>query len=315
MYKRKKCSMSGCSVIFTPTSGSQKYCKGCSIVAKKNRERLQWRHKERKRNNYKEQIKKCKICGVEFKTYYTSKLYCGSEECETERIRLKNEKIHLTRSHSYLIKKGRRYYKENRKKCCLAKAVKYREDRPEAKPYTPGRVYKYTTKYISDYVEERGYKLLSDTYINSKELIVLLCPEGHEWATTFHNFRDNEETIGCRCMTCYIHNNYVSRFEQSVRNFVETIYYDKIIYNDRTLIKNPITNKFLELDLYFPYLNKAIECDGLYWHSTKDSICRDMIKDSICNDVGITLLRINDKDWYNRDVKPEVINFLSNKCK
>ena len=40
--------------------------------------------------------------------------------------------------------------------------------------------------------------------------------------------------------------------------------------------------------------NIAIEVDGIYWHSSEKSLERDGVKDNLCKDIGITLLRFTD---------------------
>jgi len=71
----------------------------------------------------------------------------------------------------------------------------------------------------------------------------------------------------------------------------------KIVENDRTKLINPNTNRFLELDIWFPQLNKAIECNGVYWHSKNGAIKNDRIKQQLCQQQRIDLLIITDKEW------------------
>lgn len=312
MYKDKKCKMVGCDKLFTPTTGNQKYCKDCKEIAKQAREKIQWRNQSRKRNNYTEHTKVCKFCGTVFITYYKKKISCGSIECERQRVVLKNRYMHARRSKRALRRKGKKYYISNREKCLKAKAVQYRKKHPEAKEYISGKPHLHTIEYIRDYVSERGYTLLSEEYINSKSKIMLRCPYGHKWETTFHCFRDCSGNIGARCMTCYLENNYTSRFELEVRKFVSDIYFGNVQYNNRSIIFNNNTGKFLELDLYFPDQQKAIECDGVYWHSSLEAIQKDQIKDQVCLDLGINLLRVSDDDWKFEETKQRINKFLSN---
>ena len=65
---------------------------------------------------------------------------------------------------------------------------------------------------------------------------------------------------------------------------------------------NPLTGKYLELDVWLPYQNKAIEYNGTYWHSFEDKIVRDKIKKQQCEKLGIELLIVNEEDYmYNKD--------------
>ena len=46
-----------------------------------------------------------------------------------------------------------------------------------------------------------------------------------------------------------------------------------------------------ELDMYIPELNLAIEYDGGAWHKNPE---KDLLKDKLCNDNGISLIRVRD---------------------
>ena len=54
-----------------------------------------------------------------------------------------------------------------------------------------------------------------------------------------------------------------------------------------------------ELDFYFPTLNKAIECNGTYWHSKSVVVQRDKLKENLCKNKNIDLLVIHEDLWYN----------------
>lgn len=292
MYQDKICKMTGCGCVFTPTTGNQKYCLGCRQKAKKEREREQWKERSRKRNGYKEYTRRCKICGKKFTTHYSKKLYCGSDECEEERIRLKNKSYHSKRSKEELKLKGRKYYNNNRDKCLLSKANVYREKNPEAKEYSPGKTVKLTFNEVKEYIESNNYKLLSVNYNNNKELLKLQCPNSHEWYTTFHSFKS-----GSRCMTCYTNNNYVSKPEQDIRDYFENNYPElNVVYNDRSVISPK------ELDFYFPDSKVAVEVCGLYWHgegttNTPKSYHYD--KMMICFENRVRLITIFEDEIYN----------------
>jgi hypothetical protein len=232
MYKDKKCLYDSCENIFTPTTGSQKYCPTCSVKAKQAKDRLRWRERSRKLNNYKEHTKFCEVCGKKFKTFYSKKLYCGSEKCEKVRTSANSVKSEFKRSAKKRIQ------------------TQIRKQEKRVSDLTG----------IHSYFAEYGYEVLDDSeYINSHTgKIRVKCVNGHEWNTTFHNFKDNNN----RCITCYLNNNYTSKLEQKMRDFFEK-YYPNIecVYNDRTVIAPK------ELDLYFPSKNVAVEVCGLYWHS------------------------------------------------
>lgn len=106
------------------------------------------------------------------------------------------------------------------------------------------------------------------------------------------------------CPHCF-NKQTTSRMENDVFNYIKTIYSGKIFRNNRSIIKPK------ELDFWFPELNKAIEFDGKYWH--KDTLEKDSIKNEICKNKGITLLRISELNWLNKNnaVKNQINNFLN----
>ena len=124
-YKEKECSL--CSQLYTPTSPKQKYCSACRVEGRKITDRERDKCRSRKKYNYIEYTRNCKHCGVEFKTHYKKKTYCGAEKCEKIRVQIKNKKTHEKRSKEYMREKGRRYYQENRERILMEKTIKYRQ--------------------------------------------------------------------------------------------------------------------------------------------------------------------------------------------
>lgn len=51
---------------------------------------------------------------------------------------------------------------------------------------------------VKFYIESYGYKLISDKYINTKELLTIMCPNGHEYKVNFSNFKYSNR----RCSIC-----------------------------------------------------------------------------------------------------------------
>lgn len=52
-----------------------------------------------------------------------------------------------------------------------------------------------------------------------------------------------------------------------------------------------------ELDIYIPDKRIAIEYDGIYWHSFEEVKKRDELKDQLCKEKGIRLIRIKEQDY------------------
>lgn len=84
----------------------------------------------------------------------------------------------------------------------------------------------------------------------------------------------------------------------------------KIMNNVKGIIKNPETNKSLELDIYLPEIKKAIEFNGIYWHSKDTVKRRDKIKNQECKNKNIQVLTINEENFVNN--KKGTFNLIQN---
>ena len=149
--------------------------------------------------------------------------------------------------------------------------------------------FKKSIEYIRPYFEAEGYNIVSGEYSNAHTKLLIKCDKGHVYKSSWHNWQS-----GKRCPICP---SKQSKFEKEVRSYINDITDHKYITNDRTVLVNPITARRFELDLYFPNLRKAIECNGSYWHSSNKVILRDKIKKEQCVHNNIDLLVITDIQW------------------
>ena len=113
-----------------------------------------------------------------------------------------------------------------------------------------------------------------------------LCPQGHEYqATVLHRTQDN----GTSCPICNS-GGQTSFAEQAVYYYIKKLYPDAI---------NRYTADFLgqmELDIFIPSINCAIEYDGEAWHSGDVKLKREEKKYKICRDKNIKLIRLREED-------------------
>lgn len=126
------------------------------------------------------------------------------------------------------------------------------------------------------------------------------------------------------CPNC-ADSNGTSKQEKELFDFIVTCVSDGVLVmeNDRNTIKNPLTNRFLELDIHIPELGMAFEYNGSYWHSDENISERTNgvfkcaedyhnFKTSLCEDVGIRLIHIRESDWINSNasVKSSLISLF-----
>jgi hypothetical protein len=159
---------------------------------------------------------------------------------------------------------------------------------------------KTTEQFISEakliHGDKYGYSLVD--YKNGKEFIKILCEEHGEFEQT-----PEIHLTGCGCQKCgfkYNHN------EVLLTNFIQTLNI-KTINNSRKIISP------LELDVFIPSHNIAIEYNGLYWHSEllKPSNYH-LNKTELCEKQGIKLIHIFEDEWLFKQeiVKSRLKNIL-----
>ena len=154
---------------------------------------------------------------------------------------------------------------------------------------------KHSYEHVKEYIENKGYKLLSEEYKGAHTKLKLECPKGHIFLMSWSCFEQ-----GQRCPQC-CYENVSSKGEKEVLEYIQSITDTIIIENDRTQIINPKTGYNLELDIFLQDLKKAIEYNGSYWHLDKETKYRDNQKVVQCKEKGINFLVINENDWINNN--------------
>lgn len=146
--------------------------------------------------------------------------------------------------------------------------------------------------------------------INSLSEILIKCPICGEYDKhSFHNiFRINSNDIKPNshnlCHKCYA-NISQSSPELEIKDTINTMYNGRCIENSRSIIPP------LELDLYYPEKNIAIEFNGNYWHDENHKP-KDyhFNKFKLCKDKNIRLVSIYESDWFNK--RDSIISLLKN---
>ncbi len=120
----------------------------------------------------------------------------------------------------------------------------------------------------------------SDISSKSGKKVWWQCSEGHEWKATVSNRTFNNSG----CPRCNI---------EKVNSFCEqaVFYYIKQAFPDAI---NSDYHIDIELDIFIPSINTAIEYDGEAWHSIEKRKKNDILKNQICIENKITLIRIRE---------------------
>jgi hypothetical protein len=162
---------------------------------------------------------------------------------------------------------------------------------------------RHTIEFIRKRFEKEGYTLLSTDYKNSSSILKCICPNGHEYSTTYGRFGIS----GNRCKKCF--NGGVSKQELDILNNIKLFANFEILNNDRNIIYP------YELDIVIPSKKLAIEYCGLYWHSElagKDKNYH-LNKLNMCIEKGYRLITIFEDEWLNKQeiVESRLLNILN----
>lgn len=134
--------------------------------------------------------------------------------------------------------------------------------------------------------------------VGSHQRVWWQCPDvaQHSWQTRVFD-RSYHLT---QCPLCF------GRDSLAERKLADAV---EMLLPGRTVLRNQrglLAERRLELDLWIPELNTAIEFNGLYWHSEPGGFDqhRHAIKLQACRDAGVRLIAVWEDDWRDR---PEIV--------
>ena len=155
--------------------------------------------------------------------------------------------------------------------------------------------------------------LINNQYKNIKNLISInndtftikcnICSENFEINKQL--FYKRRETNTIICTICNPVDSHISGKENTLLQYITSIYNGKIITSDRKILNGK------ELDIYLPDLKLAFEFNGIYWHNElyKDKNYH-YIKTKLCKNKNIQLFHIYEDDWFNKQeiIKSMILN-------
>mgnify|MGYP003291835039 CR=1 FL=1 len=168
---------------------------------------------------------------------------------------------------------------------------------------------------LKDYVDCDTFNKLCNGEILSSDQISVYCPIcGSPHKCALHNvYKLKSNTLKRNtvpiCPSCLL-SLTSSKYEQEITDFIRTFYTGKFIRNTRKIISP------LELDIYYPDKNIAIEFNGDYWHS-EEFRDRDYhySKFNKCKESNILLVSIFESEWNsnNTAIKQYLCDLFSDK--
>lgn len=145
--------------------------------------------------------------------------------------------------------------------------------------------------------------LLSDKYLNAHSKLSWKCELGHEFYSNWNNVQN-----GKWCPICAA--SGPSKSELEILEFFKFHFKSSKSVRMREIFD---TKSNLQLDVFVPELNLAIEYCGLYWHNEQSPEPRNKdyhnYKRQLCENNGIRLITIFEDEWKYR--RTQVVGFLN----
>lgn len=156
--------------------------------------------------------------------------------------------------------------------------------------YYCGGTVRHNYIFVSKNIKNFGYTCISDDYRNSRGILHLVCPNGHDYYVNWSNFYHK----GNRCPIC--NNVGTSNQELELSDFIKSIYDKEILCRNRSIISP------YELDLVIPDKLIAIEYCGLYWHSELCGKFKNYHVDKtlMCDKNNHMLITIFEDEWLKK---------------
>lgn len=160
-------------------------------------------------------------------------------------------------------------------------------------------------KYKKNFFENNILKMQDYTplftlkdYINTKQEYLWQCNKCNKQFT----FIGYSGFTKIYCPHCDVDGR--SLLEGKIKNYINTIYNKKILYNTKKILNNK-----KELDFYIPDKKIAIEINGNYWHSENNSFTPKfksyhLEKTKECEKNNIRLIHIFEDEWVH---KPQIV--------
>lgn len=142
------------------------------------------------------------------------------------------------------------------------------------------------------------YKYIEDDYTKASNDVTIVCP-------THGNFKQKGTNHTCLHQGCPKCSNQQSLAEEEIVDYIHnTLGINDIVIRNRNIIPP------LELDIYIPSKNIAIEFNGIYWHC---ELYTDknyhLNKTNRCIEKGIRLIHIFEDEWNEK--KDIIKSYLS----
>lgn len=129
---------------------------------------------------------------------------------------------------------------------------------------------------------EKNEKLPSEYACFAREKVWWICKRGHSWKAAI-----GDRSKGNGCAKCS-EERRVSFPEKTLLFYLQK-HFEGVVANYRAEWLG-----IYEVDIYFSKYKIAVEYDGIYGHSKEKGVARDVRKNQVCYDNGVTLIRVRE---------------------
>ena len=152
---------------------------------------------------------------------------------------------------------------------------------------------KFLVKF-NTFLDNVNLEFLDDKYVDERYLHSFKCKKcGTEFKQIWNSVQQ-----GYKCPKCFPRQMGSSIIEKEIAYFIKEDLGLEILENTKSIISP------LELDIFIPSMNIAIEHDGVYWHNCEMVDKNYHInKTNMCEEKGIRLIHIFEDEWaYKKDI-------------
>jgi len=165
-----------------------------------------------------------------------------------------------------------------------------------------------------------GGRCVSTIYVNCEEPLVWECSESHQWRANLKSIRVNKSW----CPVC---NNFRKKQGELTKILEDILTQDSMCnFKGFEWLKNPETNRKLEIDIWFPEIKLAVEYDGRQHFEPVDyfggedefrkTLNRDKVKNALIqkNNEICYFIRFSYKEELSTDVVMNKLKSVGVKC-
>lgn len=186
---------------------------------------------------------------------------------------------------------------------------KYGVVHPSLIPHNIKRRIEKKIQFIKDLIDNEGKFLEFDSKTGIVTIDCFNCNKKHY---TSYSVLRQRNYLKLSWQDCITSSFKTSSLENDLRNYIQSLYDDVIIFNCKTLLPSG-----KEIDIYIPDIKIGFEFNGLWWHNEINKPKYYHYNKWLeCKKLGVNLIQIYEDDWlYKNDIVKSRIDNIFKKTK